>query len=104
MNAKQKAQLHKITNKTLSKNSKVKEVDVSFDVLKDIPVTVTVGMGKQQMLIKDLLSLKEGDYIPLDKKIGDSLDIYVNNQLIGYGELVISEDKYAVAITSLIGE
>ena len=104
MNAKQKAQLHKITNKTLLKNSKIKEINMSLEVLKDIPVTVSVGMGKQHMLIKDLLALKEGDYIPLDKKIGDSLDIYVNNQLIGYGELVISEDKYAVSITSLIGE
>lgn len=104
MNAKQKAQLHSITSRTLNKTVRITAGQPSLEALKDVPVTISVGLGKQIMSMKELLSLKEGDQIPLNKKIGDPLDVYVNQELIGYGELVVSEEGYGVVITSLVGD
>lgn len=102
MNAKQKAQLHKITSRTLSKSATVTSTNNSLATLKNVMVEVTVGFGQAQMPLKKVLSLAVGDRIALDKKIGDSLDIYVNQTKVAVGELTLTDDGYGVIITRLI--
>lgn len=101
MNAKQKERLQQIAQKTLNQGKKQSSV---LGCLDNVSVSVSVGFGGADFMLKDLLSLSAGDMVPLQKKLGDKLDIYVNNQLIGHGDLVLHGEDFKVVLTDLVGE
>lgn len=74
--------------------------DLGF--LLDIPLQVSVEIGRSRILIKDLLQMQEGSIIELDKLSGEPLDLYVNDRLIARGEAVLVKDKYGIRLTDVV--
>lgn len=73
-----------------------------LDLLLDVPLDLTVELGRSRMSIQDLLALGPGSVIELDKVAGEPLDILVNNRLIARGEAVVVNDKFGVRITDIV--
>lgn len=73
-----------------------------LNLILDIPVNMTVELGRTKMTIKDLLSLSQGSIVSLDGLVGEPLDILINGYLIAQGEVVVISDKFAVRITDII--
>ncbi len=68
----------------------------------DVPVQVSAVLGRARMDIGELLRLGPGAVLELDRKVGEAIDIYVNNRLIARGEVVLVEDKLGVTMTEII--
>ena len=73
-----------------------------IDLIMDIPVKLTVDLGRTKMTIKELLRLTQGSVVALDGLAGEPLDILINGYLIAQGEVVVVNDKYGVRITDII--
>ena len=73
-----------------------------LDFLLDIPLMVSVELGRTRMLINDLLQLGQGSVIELDKLAGEPMEIYVNNRLIARGEVVVVNEKFGVRLTDIV--
>jgi flagellar motor switch protein FliN/FliY len=76
------------------------QVDLTF--LLDVPLQVTVELGRTRMTIESLLKLTQGSVVELNQTVGEPLDIYVNNRLMARGEAVIMKDKFAMRIVDVI--
>lgn len=76
--------------------------NVSLETVYDIPVQVTVVLGRTNMQVNQLLKLGRGAVIELDKKVGEPIDIFVNNRLVARGEVVVVEEKIGVTMTEII--
>ncbi|MFH0781275.1 MAG: flagellar motor switch protein FliN [Pseudomonadota bacterium] len=74
----------------------------SLDFLYDIPLHISVEVGRSKMLLRDLLKLSEGYVIELDKLAGEPLDLYVNSRLIAKGEAVLVGDKFGIRLTDVV--
>ena len=68
----------------------------------DVPVKVSAILGRSRMQVADLLKLGPGKVVELDRKVGEAIDIYVNDRLIARGEVVLVEDKIGVTMTEII--
>jgi flagellar motor switch protein FliN/FliY len=68
----------------------------------DVPVKVSAVLGRSRMEVGDLLKLGPGAVLELDRKVGEAIDIYVNNRLIARGEVVLVEEKLGVTMTEII--
>lgn len=75
-----------------------------LDLLLDVPLEVTVELGRSRMTIQDLLALSPGSVLELDKVAGEPLDIVVNDRLIARGEAVVINDKFGIRITDIISK
>lgn len=78
------------------------EDSVSLETVYDIPVQVSVVLGKTNMQVNQLLKLGRGAVIELDRKVGEPIDIFVNNRLVARGEVVVVEDRIGVTMTEVI--
>lgn len=77
--------------------------DAGLEAIYDIPVRVSAVLGETHMEINKLLKLGRGAVVPLDRKIGEAVDIYVNDRLVARGEVVITdEDKLGVTMTEIV--
>ncbi|HAG53507.1 MAG TPA: flagellar motor switch protein FliN [Alphaproteobacteria bacterium] len=76
--------------------------EAGLEAMYGIPITVSAVLGETKMPIKQLLKLGRGAVIELDRKVGEAIDIYVNNRLIARGEVVIVEDKLGVTMTEIV--
>ncbi len=74
----------------------------NLDLILDIPLTVTVELGRSKMLINDLLQLGQGSVIELTKLVGEPLEVLVNNKLVARGEVVVVNDKFGVRLTEIV--
>ena len=74
----------------------------NLEAVYDIPVQVSAVLGKTTMQVSQLLKLGRGAVIELDRKVGEAIDIYVNNRLIARGEVVVVEDRFGVTMTEII--
>jgi flagellar motor switch protein FliN/FliY len=68
----------------------------------DVPVQVSAVLGRAQLDVGGLLNLGPGTVLELDRKVGEAIDIYVNNRLVARGEVVLVEDKLGVTMTEII--
>jgi flagellar motor switch protein FliN len=68
----------------------------------DVPVTVSAVLGASRMAVGDLLRLAPGAVLELDRRVGEAIDIYVNDRLVARGEVVVVEDKLGVTMTEII--
>lgn len=73
-----------------------------IDMVMDIPVQLSVELGRTKLTIKNILQLGQGSVVELDGLAGEPMDIYVNGYLIAQGEVVVVEDKYGIRITDII--
>mgnify|MGYP001146248425 CR=1 FL=1 len=74
----------------------------NLDFLLDIPLEITIELGRTRMMINDLLKLGQGSVIELAKEAGDTLEILANNRLIAKGDVVVVNKKYAIRLTEVI--
>ena len=74
----------------------------NLDFILDIPLEISVELGRTKMLINDLLKLGQGSVIELAKPAGDTLEILANNRLIAKGDVVVMNDKYGIRLTEVI--
>lgn len=75
---------------------------MSLETVYDIPVQISVVLGKTSMQVNQLLKLGRGAVIELERKVGEPIDIYVNNRLVARGEVVVVEDRIGVTMTEII--
>lgn len=78
--------------------------DVNLNLLLDIPLRVTVELGRTKRLIKDILEFTQGSIIELDKLAGEPVDILVNNKLIAKGEVVVIDENFGVRVTDIVSQ
>lgn len=76
--------------------------DVNLDVILDIPVTLSMEIGRTKISIRNLLQLNQGSVVELDRLAGDSMDVLVNGTLIAHGEVVVVNDKFGIRLTDVI--
>jgi len=84
------------------KKSETKGPSLDLDFILDIPLTVTVELGRSKMLIGKLLQLGQGSVIELTKLAGEPMDIFVNNKLIAKGEVIVVNEKFGVRLTDVV--
>lgn len=68
----------------------------------DVPVSISAVLGRATMSVAQLLQLQSGSILDLDRKVGEAIDIYVNNRLVARGEVVIVDDRLGVTMTEII--
>jgi len=73
-----------------------------LEAVYDIPVQVSAVLGKSRMQISQLLKLGRGAVVEIDRKVGEAIDIYVNDRLIARGEVVVVEDRLGVTMTEIV--
>ena len=86
---------------TADANTGPKQV-VDLQAVYDVPVKISAVLGRTNLEIADLLDLDEGDVIELDRKVGEAIDLYVNNRLVARGEVVLVDEKLGVTMTEII--
>jgi len=74
----------------------------SLDLLLDVPLEVTVEIGRTKRQVREILDIRQGSIIELDKQAGDPVDIFVNGQLIAKGDVVVIDDNFGVRITEIV--
>ncbi|MDD3801179.1 MAG: flagellar motor switch protein FliN [Desulfuromonas thiophila] len=74
----------------------------NLELLLDIPLDVSIEVGRSKMLVRDLLQMNEGYVIELGKQASEPLDVYVNSRLIARGEVVLVEDKLGLRLTDVV--
>lgn len=78
--------------------------DEKLDAILDIPVTISMEVGRSNITIRNLLQLNQGSVIELDRVAGESLDVLVNGTLIAHGEVVVVNDKFGIRLTDVISQ
>ena len=77
-------------------------IAADLEAVFDVPVQVSAVLGRARMDIGDLLKLGPGTVLELDRKVGEAIDIYVNNRLVARGEVVVVDDRLGVTMTEII--
>ncbi len=75
-----------------------------LDTIMDIPVTISMEVGRTQISIRNLLQLNQGSVVELNRIAGESLDVMVNGTLIAHGEVVVVNDKFGIRLTDVISQ
>jgi flagellar motor switch protein FliN/FliY len=73
-----------------------------LEAIYDIPVQISAVLGRANMQVSQLLKLGRGAVVELDRKVGEAIDIYVNNRLVARGEVVVVDDRLGVTMTEII--
>ena len=68
----------------------------------DVPVKISAVLGRSRIAVADLLKLGPGSVLELDRRVGEAIDIYVNDRLVARGEVVLVEDKLGITLTEII--
>jgi flagellar motor switch protein FliN/FliY len=78
------------------------ETHPSIDVILDVPVTLSLEVGRAQMSVGNLLRLSQGSVVELDRNAGEPLDVLVNGALVAHGEIVVVNDKFGIRLTDVV--
>lgn len=76
----------------------------NLDFLLDIPLEVSVELGRTSMIINNLLQLTQGSVVELEKAAADTVEIFVNNKLLGKGEVIVVNDRFGIRVTEIISQ
>ena len=96
----QVAELDELTDDTPITQEEKKKLDTILD----IPVTISMEVGRSQISIRNLLQLNQGSVVELDRVAGKPLDVLVNGTLIAHGEVVVVNDKFGIRLTDVISQ
>lgn len=91
----------KVEAETLA-NESIQHGDVNLDVILDIPVTISMEIGRTRISIRNLLQLNQGSVIELDRLAGEPMDVLVNGTLVAHGEVVVVNEKFGIRLTDVI--
>ncbi len=83
-------------------NFNIPSSTADLEAVYDIPVKVSAILGKTKMKVSQLMNLNKGAIIELDRKVGEAIDIYVNNNLVARGEVVVVDDKLGITMTEIV--
>jgi flagellar motor switch protein FliN/FliY len=78
------------------------DTDVNLDVILDIPVTLSMEIGRTKIPIRNLLQLNQGSVVELDRLAGEPMDVLVNGTLVAHGEVVVVNEKFGIRLTDVI--
>lgn len=76
--------------------------ELNLDVVLDIPVTLSMEVGRSRINIRNLLQLNQGSVVELERAVSEPLDVFVNGTLIAHGEVVVVNDKFGIRLTDVI--
>ena len=76
--------------------------DVNLEVILDVPVTLSMEVGRTRIPIRNLLQLNQGSVVELDRAAGEPLDVFVNGTLVAHGEVVVVNEKFGIRITDVV--
>jgi len=76
--------------------------DIELDVLLDVPITISMEIGRTRISIRNLLQLNQGSVVELDRLAGEPMDVLVNGTLIAHGEVVVVNEKFGIRLTDVI--
>jgi flagellar motor switch protein FliN/FliY len=76
--------------------------DVNLDVILDVPVTLSLEVGRTRLPIRSLLQLNQGSVVELERAAGEPLDVFVNGTLVAHGEVVVVNDKFGIRLVDVI--
>lgn len=76
--------------------------DVNLDVIMEIPVTLSMEIGRTEISIRNLLQLNQGSVVELDRLAGEPMDVMVNGTLVAHGEVVVVNEKFGIRLTDII--
>lgn len=76
--------------------------DVSLEVILDVPVTLSLEVGRTRLPIRSLLQLNQGSVVELERASGEPLDVFVNGTLVAHGEVVVVNDKFGIRLIDVI--
>jgi len=79
-----------------------KDKELTLEALYDVPVQISVVLGKTSMQLSQLLKLGRGAVIELERAVGEPIDVYVNNKMVAKGEIVIVDNKIGVTLTEVV--
>lgn len=82
--------------------SKSNDADMSLDVILDVPVMLSLEVGRTRIPIRNLLQLNQGSVVELERGAGEPLDVFVNGTLIAHGEVVVVNDRFGVRLTDVV--
>jgi len=91
-----------LTQNSVEELEEKEQGEMNLDFILDIPLELSVELGKTKMLVNDLLQLGQGSIIELNKLAGESLEVYINHKLIARGEVVVVNEKFGVRLTDVI--
>jgi flagellar motor switch protein FliN len=87
---------------TYNEDEQTSRIAADLEAVFDVPVQVSAVLGRSKMDVGELLRLGPGTVLELDRRVGEAIDIYVNNRLVARGEVVLVEDKLGVTMTEII--
>jgi len=102
LNETSKVEVSRMSFDEISRPEKPNSVRMDLDFILDIPLSLSVELGRSRMLINELLQLGQGSVIELTKIAGEPMDVYVNRRLIARGEVVVVNEKFGVRLTDII--
>ena len=76
--------------------------ELNLDVILDVPVTLSLEVGRARLPIRNLLQLNQGSVVELERGAGESLDVFVNGTLIAHGEVVVINDRFGMRLTDVV--
>jgi flagellar motor switch protein FliN/FliY len=85
-----------------NRNEMVEKDTINPDVLENIPVTLSIEVGRAVIKIRDLMRLTQGSVVELDRIAGEPLDLLVNNTVVAQGEVVLVNDRYGIRLTRVV--
>jgi flagellar motor switch protein FliN/FliY len=91
-----------MANETTADETTERTTARNFDLLLDIPLEVTVELGRTRLELRELLALSSGSVVELGKAAGEPLDVLVNGKLVARGECVMVNDKFGVRLTDIV--
>ncbi len=80
------------------------QVIENYDLIMNIPVMMSIEVGKTKISIKDLLGLNQGSIVELDRLAGEPMDVLVNGTLVAHGEVVVVNEKFGIRLTDIISQ
>lgn len=99
----EEAKFEELKTEKTEKNGKTENTPArDIDFLLDIPLEITVELGRKKMPIKELLQLGQGSVIELEKIAGEPMEILVNNKLVARGEVVVVNEKFGIRLTDIL--
>ena len=95
------AEFQSLTENT-EKSSELRSDDFNLNVILDVPVIISMEIGRTRINIRNLLQLNQGSVVELDRLAGEPMDVLVNGTLIAHGEVVVVNDKFGIRLTDVI--
>ncbi len=91
-----------VNDVSYNEDDQAARIAADLEAVFDVPVQVSAVLGRSKMDVGELLKLGPGTVLELDRRVGEAIDIYVNNRLVARGEVVLVEDKLGVTMTEII--